>query len=74
MNIELYNYNLPERLIAKYPAITRANSRLLCLNKSKATIEHKSFSDIVSFLQPNDLLIVNNSKVIKARLFGQIDN
>ena len=71
MNIELYNYNLPEHLIAKHPSKTRTSSRMLCLNKNNNSIEHKEFSNLVDYLEPNDLLVLNNSKVIKARIFGK---
>lgn len=70
-NIELYNYNLPEELIASSPKEDRASSKLLCLNKKTGELSHSSFSNILELLNPNDLLVVNNSKVIKARLFGK---
>lgn len=70
MDIENYNYELPEELIAQSPSIIRDHSRLMVLNKDKKTIEHRSFYDIIDYLRPGDVLVRNNSKVIPARLFG----
>lgn len=65
-----FTYDLPTELIARYPLSERSASRLLCLDK-KGSIAHRQFTDIVSLLNPNDLLVCNNSRVIPARLFGQ---
>lgn len=70
MNIENYDYYLPEELIAQSPAKVRDESRLMVLNKDEQTIEHHHFYDIVSYLHEGDVLVRNNSKVIPARLFG----
>ena len=66
-----FNYELPEGLIAQDPLETRSNSRLLHLDKTSGEIEHKTFKDIVDYLQPGDCLVINNTKVIPARLFGK---
>lgn len=70
MNIENYDYYLPEELIAQSPAKVRDESRLMVLNKDEQTIEHHHFYDIVDYLHEGDVLVRNNSKVIPARLFG----
>ena len=66
-----FNYELPEGLIAQDPLETRSNSKLLHLDKTSGEIEHKTFKDIVDYLQPGDCLVINNTKVIPARLFGK---
>ena len=70
MNISEFDYNLPEELIAQMPADKRENSRMMVLNRQNHTIEHKHFFDIVNYLDENDVLVLNNTKVIPARLFG----
>ena len=65
-----YYYNLPEEQIAQTPIEPRDHSRLLCYNRNTGKIEHKHFYDIIDFLKPGDVLVVNNSKVLPARLFG----
>lgn len=68
--LEDFSYELPEKLIAHYPSTQRADSRLLCLNKSKADLEHQKFKDILNVIHPGDLLVLNNTQVIPARLFA----
>lgn len=70
MNISEFDYNLPEDLIAQMPADKRENSRMMVLNRKNHSIEHKHFYDIVNYLDKNDLLVLNNTKVIPARLYG----
>lgn len=70
MNIEDYNYDLPEELIAQTPLKDRSSSRLLVLNKDDKTYEDKSFKDIVDLLREGDTLVINDTKVIPARLIG----
>lgn len=65
-----YFYNLPEELIAQKPLEPRDSSRLLVFNKATETIDHKHFYDIVDYLQKGDVLVVNNTRVLPARLFG----
>ena len=64
-----FNYDLPENLIAKYPPSDRTDSRLLVFNKKE--IKHEKFSNLLDYLQPNDLLVLNESAVIPARLIGE---
>ncbi|AWB45703.1 tRNA preQ1(34) S-adenosylmethionine ribosyltransferase-isomerase QueA [Paenibacillus sp. CAA11] len=70
MDVDIYDFELPERLIAQTPLPERAASRLLTLNKETGEIRHHHFSDIVDYLQPGDTLVLNNTKVLPARLFG----
>jgi len=69
-----FDFNLPEHLIAQYPTEKRSTSRLLCLNRNSGEITHRHFYDLVDLCHPNDLLIMNNSKVIPARVFGRKDS
>lgn len=71
MKITDFDFYLPENLIAKYPTINRTASRLLCLNRISGGINHQHFSDILEYISPKDLLIINNSRVIPARVFGK---
>lgn len=70
MRIDDFDYHLPEELIAQKPADKRDNSRLLVVHRNNGEIEHRHFYDIVDYLRPGDCLVVNNSKVLPARLFG----
>lgn len=65
-----YHYDLPEELIAQTPIEPRDHSRLLCFERGKSKIEHKHFFDILGKLHKGDVLVVNNSKVLPARLYG----
>ena len=66
-----FDYSLPADLIAKKPPANRGDSRLLSLNGAKSDILHLSFSDFPSLLSKNDLLVFNNTRVIRARLWGK---
>ncbi|MFA7658536.1 MAG: tRNA preQ1(34) S-adenosylmethionine ribosyltransferase-isomerase QueA [Candidatus Gastranaerophilaceae bacterium] len=66
-----YNYILPEELIAQTPASERTHSKMMVLDKTAETIEHRHFFDILDYLGENDVLVLNDTKVIPARLFGQ---
>lgn len=70
MRIDEFDYELPQELIAQTPLTQRDHSRLLVLHRETGEIEHRHFYDIVDFLEPEDLLVVNDSKVIPARIFG----
>ncbi|MBP3631074.1 MAG: tRNA preQ1(34) S-adenosylmethionine ribosyltransferase-isomerase QueA [Clostridia bacterium] len=65
-----FYYELPEELIAQTPIEKRDHSRMLVYNIPKKTIEHKHFFDIIDYLSPNDVLVINKSKVIPARIYG----
>lgn len=65
-----FYYQLPEELIAQHPMEQRDHSRLMALDRTQRTIEHKHFYDVLDYIRPEDVLVVNNSKVIPARLYG----
>ena len=68
-----YFYDLPQELIAQTPSEKRDHSRLLCLGKEDGNIEHKTFFDIIDNLKEGDCLVINDTKVIPARLFGKAE-
>jgi S-adenosylmethionine:tRNA ribosyltransferase-isomerase len=70
MNIEEFDYELPKELIAQTPMEQRDECRLMVLNRAEGTIEHKHFYDVLDYLKPGDCLVMNDSKVIPARIFG----
>ncbi len=65
-----FYYDLPERLIAQHPMEKRDTSRLMVLDREQHTVAHHHFYDIIDFIRPEDVLVINNSKVIPARLYG----
>jgi len=71
MQLSDFDYFLPKELIAQYPAKRRTDSRLLILHREDGSIEHRRFSDIIDYINKDDLLILNNTKVFPARLFGK---
>ena len=71
LNTKSYFYDLPEELIAQTPAEPRDSSRLLVYHKSSGEIEHKIFRDVLDYLKPGDVLVVNNTRVLPARLYGK---
>ena len=72
MKVEDFDYNLPEELIAQTPIEKRDMSRLMVLDRKNQTIEsNKIFSDVIDYLEPGDCLVINNTKVIPARLYGK---
>ena len=70
MQLSDFDYELPDDLIARYPSSTRGESRLLVLNGRTEQLQHHRFVDITQFLNPGDLLVFNNTRVISARLFA----
>ena len=66
-------YDLPEELIAQHPESVRDNSRLMVLSREDGSITHKRFHDIIDYLRPDDVLVINDSKVIPARLYGHAE-
>ena len=71
MKVSEFNYELPEELIAQTPIEKRDESKLMVLDRNKQTIEHKTFKDIIDYLEPGDCLVRNNTKVIPARIYGK---
>jgi len=70
MKLSKFNFELPEELLAEYPAPNRDESRMMVLNRKEQTIEHKMFKDLIDYLDEDDVLVLNNTKVFPARLFG----
>ncbi len=70
MDVKDFYYELPQELIAQDPLPDRSSSRLMVLDKKTGAVEHKVFRDIVEYLHPGDCLVINNTKVIPARLYG----
>ena len=71
MKLSHFGYELPEKLIAKYPAETRDESRLLVIDRKTGKIEHRIFKDVIEYFKEKDVLVFNNTKVFPARLFGK---
>ena len=70
MDVKDFYYDLPQELIAQDPLEDRSSSRLLVLDKKTGEMQHKVFKDIVNYLHPGDCLVINDTKVIPARLIG----
>jgi len=66
-----FGFELPDELIARFPMAERSASRMLCLNGDTGALDHKIFRDIENLLEPGDLLVFNNTRVIPARIYGQ---
>lgn len=73
MKVADFNYELPKELIAQHPYDKRDEARLMVLDKNKELIEHKVFKDVINYLNSGDCLVINNTKVIPARLYGKKD-
>ncbi|MBR9883223.1 MAG: tRNA preQ1(34) S-adenosylmethionine ribosyltransferase-isomerase QueA [Oceanospirillales bacterium] len=71
MQVKDFYFELPDELIARYPLEQRSASRLLCVDGNSGALHHRVFSDILELLDPGDLLVFNDTRVIPARLFGQ---
>ena len=71
MRVADFSFELPDELIARHPMADRTASRLLTLDGNTGELGHKIFKDLIDFLNPNDLMIFNNTKVIPARMYGQ---
>jgi len=70
MKLSNFSFELPEELLAEYPSPNRDESRLMVLNRKEKTIEHKMFKDLIDYFEEDDVLVLNNTKVFPARLFG----
>lgn len=71
MDIQLFDFDLPRELIAQFPPRRRTGSRLLVLDRATGAVTHRQFPDLLEYLNPGDGIVVNNTKVFKARMFGQ---
>ena len=70
MKTDDFDYNLPEELIAQVPLNDRTSSKLMVLDRKTGEIEHKHFYDIIEYLEKGDVLVINDTKVMPARLMG----
>lgn len=70
LSLHDFNYDLPEELIAQDPLEDRSSSRLMVLNKNTGEVEHHTFKDVINYLNPGDCMVINDTKVIPARLIG----
>jgi S-adenosylmethionine:tRNA ribosyltransferase-isomerase len=70
MKLSHFQFELPEDLLAEYPSENRDESKLMVLNRKEQTIEHKTFKDIIDYFDEEDVMVLNNTKVFPARLFG----
>ena len=70
MKLSQFKYKLPDELIALHPSDNRDESRLMVVNRAKNKIEHKTFSDVINYFKEHDVLVLNNTKVFPARLYG----
>jgi len=70
MKLSHFNFELPEELLAEYPSEHRDESRLMVLNRKEQTIEHKMFKDLINYFDEGDVLMLNNTKVFPARMYG----
>lgn len=73
MKVSDFNYELPEELIAQHPYDKRDEARLMVMDRNTKKIEHRVFKDVIEYLEPGDCLVINNTKVLPARLYGKKD-
>ena len=73
MNLDLFDYNLPEELIAQHPIYPRDHARLMVVHRDTGEIEHRKFYNIIEYLKKGDCLVLNNSRVLRARFFGLVE-
>ena len=70
MKLSHFQFNLPVELLAEYPAENRDESRLMVIDRKKGTIEHKMFKDVIDYFGDGDVMVLNNTKVFPARMYG----
>jgi len=70
MKLSQFRYKLPDELISLYPAKNRDESRLMVVKKTTGEVEHRIFKDIIDYFNDKDIVVINNTKVFPARLFG----
>ena len=70
MKLSHFHFDLPDELLEEHPAENRDESRLMVLNRKEQTIEHKMFKDLIDYFEPEDVMVLNNTKVFPARLYG----
>lgn len=70
MKLSHFQFDLPKELLAEFPSEHRDEARLMVIDRKKQTIEHKTFKDVIDYFDDGDVLILNNTKVFPARLYG----
>ncbi|NRA12452.1 MAG: S-adenosylmethionine:tRNA ribosyltransferase-isomerase, partial [Crocinitomicaceae bacterium] len=70
MKLSQFNFELPEELIAEYPTENRDESRMMVIHRKTGKIEHKLFKDVINYIDEGDVMIMNNTKVFPARMYG----
>ena len=70
MKLSNFNFELPKELLAEYPAENRDESRLMVIHRETGKIEHKMFKDLIEYFDEGDVMVLNNTKVFPARLYG----
>ena len=70
MKLSQFKFNLPKDLLAEYPAKHRDEARMMVVNRKTKKIEHKHFKDIINYFEPGDAMVVNNTQVFPARMYG----
>ena len=70
MKLSDFDFNLPNSLLAQHPTSDRDEARLMVLNRAEQTIEHQTFKDVINYFDQGDVVVLNNTKVFPARLFG----
>lgn len=71
MKVDLFDFHLPEELIAQVPLKDRTSSRLMVVDKETGSLEHRTFKDIIEYINPSDCLVLNDTRVLPARLHGE---
>ena len=70
MKLSDFNYELPQELLSEYPSVNRDESRLMVVNREDQSIHHRQFKDMIDYFDENDIIVLNNTKVFPARLYG----
>ena len=70
MKLSHFNFDLPKELLAEYPSEHRDEARLMVINRKDGSIEHKYFKDLIDYFDQDDVMVLNNTKVFPARLYG----
>src|SRR5699024_5514965 len=70
MKLSDFDFDLPKKLLAEYPSENRDESRLMVVHRDSGKLEHKQFKDLIDYFKPEDVLVMNNTKVFPARLYG----
>jgi len=71
MKLSQFKFELPKNLVASHPPENRDESKMMVINRKEQTIEHKSFKDVMDYFSDGDVLVINNTKVFPARLYGE---